>query len=166
MTRLIAFVALIPLITLADIIPEPPLAQGNLPGSWEAVAEADSTLRAVYRMEIADQGESYLVEVRHYPNPPPYVYLLARLVSSDLKDGKIRLSFAPFRIKSEFDAIVIEASAFGKEQPAICGKLTKRSSSGYTQTEQVNFKKGPTFAALLEASKVAEEAINKERKTP
>jgi len=61
---------------------------------------------------------------------------------------------------------MIEASAFGKEQPAICGKLTKCSSSGYTQTEQVNFKKGPTFVALLEASKVAEEAINKERKTP
>lgn len=165
MTRLVAFFALIPLMTLADIIPEPPLAQGDLPGSWEAVAEADSTLQAVYRMEIADQGESYLVEVRHYPNGS-YVYLLARLVSSDLKDGKIRLSFAPFRIKSEFDVIVIEASAFGKEQPAICGKLTKRSSSGYTQTEQVNFKKGPTFVALLEASKVAEEAINKERKTP
>ena len=87
-------------MTLAEIIPEPPLAQGDLPGNWEAVAEADSTLRAVYRMEIADQGESYLVEVRHYPNRTSCVYLLARLVSSDLKDGKIRLSFVPFRIKS------------------------------------------------------------------
>jgi len=56
MTRLVAFFALILLMTLADMIPEPPLAQGDLPGNWEAVAEADSTLRAVYRMEIADQG--------------------------------------------------------------------------------------------------------------
>ena len=96
MTRLVAFFALIPLMTLADMIPEPPLAQGDLPGNWEAVAEADSTLRAVYRMEIADQGESYLVEVGHYPNRPSYVYLLARLVSSDLKDGKIRLRLFRF----------------------------------------------------------------------
>jgi hypothetical protein len=146
----------------SETIPEPDLGPEGLLGNWEAIAEFGSALNAVYRMEIVKTGESYLAEVREYPDSFA-IYFIARLTTIDIKAGKVNLTFTTFGAARPYESIRIEGSAFGKKENAtLSGKVTK-SSGDYSETENVTFRKAPLFNALLEASKAAEAAIKKQR---
>ena len=102
-------------LVYGEIIPEPNLRPEQMLGNWEAMAEVSSTLNAIYRMEIAKTGDSYLTEVREYPDAFQ-IYFISRLTKMEVKDGKVNLTFTALGGgRRPYHSIRIEGSALAKK---------------------------------------------------
>lgn len=71
----------------ADEERRPPISIQSIIGVWEALPEQHPPL--LFHMEINRDGESYLVQV----TVGSQVYVVRSLISSEIKDGSVRLHF-------------------------------------------------------------------------
>ncbi len=142
--------ALISLSVSANQETIPSLDKNDLVGTWQALMGQRSP--TLFHMEINATGDSYLVQVR-------------RLLSSEVRDGVVRLRFEATQSKElrevmlydvwiigTGNALAIEAQLYnGKDPPA-----------GPPSAEHYNitFIKGPWTRAVADASRTAEKRIS------
>jgi len=131
----------------------PPLNSDTIVGVWEAVSE-DACL--LYRMEINKNGESYLALVGA---PKAYYRAVFRLVSSDIKEGKIKLHFHDISGKNAMTDLWIEGKGvwYGGEDGEIRGTIAGNDEN--EEKQPIRFMKGTWTRMLAELSKKAEETI-------
>jgi hypothetical protein len=152
---------------------DPLIDKRSLAGVWEAVPGGDAVgmASAVYRMEIANEAESYLVAI---VGPAPYCRFLCRLVECSLVDGKVTLRFRsapgakPTRVYGERE-YVIEGTASGDPDGsgAIRGKFISRKTDDYPESvDEIFFKRAPWTRDLQQLSRDAEQAIEEQRRRP
>jgi hypothetical protein len=144
-----------------------------LAGVWEAVPGGDAVgmASAVYRMEIVNDAESYLVAI---VGPAPYCQFLCHLVDISLVDGKVTLRFRsapgakPTHIYGDRE-YVIEGTASGDTDGsgAIHGKFISRKTDDYPESvNEIFFMRRPWTRDLQQLSKDAERAIEEHRRKP
>jgi hypothetical protein len=143
--------------------PLPPLNNETIIGVWEAVPE---DARLLYHMEIKKKGESYLALFFHPKSP---YYSIFRLVSSNIKNGNIKLHFhLLFPKEDALTDLWIEGKGVGyAEDGNIKGTI---AGNGEHQNKQaILFMKGTWTRRLAELSQKAESAIkakNSEASSP
>jgi hypothetical protein len=170
----LAFLLILTAAVCAEVRSLDPLTRKDqLVGIWEAVPGGDAVgmASAVYRMEIAEDSDSYLVAMI---GPAPYCAFLCRLEESILVDGKVTLRFraAPGAKATHIYGdreFVIEGTASGDVDGsgAIHGKLISRKNADYPEsTDEIFFKRDVWTRDLLQLSKNAERAIEEQRHKP
>lgn len=83
----------------ADEQPYPPVNTQSIIGVWEALPEQHPAL--LFHMEMNGDGQSYLVQVT-VGSP---VYIIRRLISSEIQSGIVRLHFGMGRSGDRTDEI-------------------------------------------------------------
>lgn len=130
----------------------PALNSDTIVGVWEAVP---GDARLVYRMEINNNGESYL-SIAFAPNA--FYRSLFRLVSIDINKGKIKLHFQTVYGKDAMTDLWIEGMGVGYEESGeIKGTITVNGEN--ERKQKIYFMKGSWTRSLAELSKKAEEII-------
>jgi hypothetical protein len=163
-----AFVALggwlIPLIALANEDPLPPLTGDTLVGVWEAVPK---DARLVYHMEINKDGESYLAMILA---PNAFYRAIFRLVSSEIKEGRVNLHFHTISEKGVLTDVWIEGKAVGDITTGVIdgtvddNKPLSKSPSGKKQ--DIFLMKGAWTRMLSQLSQKGEESIKNKSPYP
>ena len=138
------------------------LVASDLSGVWEAVVErADHPSAGVYQMRFVSPQEAWLVEAwSHSTADRPQ--FSGRLVSSEIKDGKVDLRFDVVQQLSEAEYMSIEIKGYGSkagDQAWIAGEIIITRQNGKTKTERVFFENSIWARSIADASSIAGEAI-------
>jgi hypothetical protein len=170
MRALLVFLVL-PLAALGDIIVLPDITRETLVGVWEAAmpTEDSGIATALYRMEIARDGDSYLVAIYAGPDIPQAVRFVARLTAAEVSDAKINLRFKMRRYHDDKDEdLIFQGSGVSQDdRGAIHGKFTAAGGKPFTLFEgDIWFHKGSWTRQFEEASKKAERHIRQLRNQP
>ena len=163
MRALFAFL-LFPLAVLATIS-LPDITKETFVGTWEAVmpTEESGIATAVYRMEIAATGDSYLIAVFAGPDVPQAIQFACRLKTVEITKGDLTLHFRT--LDPEADEIVFRGSGVSQgELGAIHGKfMTAAGKPLNLFNVEIWFHKGSWTRQFEDASKKAEKHIEELR---
>lgn len=156
MRRLIAIIGIVlfPFSAVAWQDPPSPLNSDTIVGVWEAVQDG---VLLLHRMEINKNGESYLALV---PPPKGFYRGVFRLVSSDIKEGNIKLHFHTISAKkTALTDLWIEGKGvgYGGEDGEIRGTIAGNGEN--EEKRAIHFMKGTWTRMLAELSKIAEDSI-------
>ena len=159
MRALLILLVLLPVQLRANTIATGAITPDTLVGTWEAVMPQDHSGAAigVYRLDIRRDTDSYLVASYTTSDSPS---LVARLVSSEVVDGHVKLRFAVVQPKESDPELIIEGSG-GADQEG--GRLDAKFSTLYGE---VTFRKGAWTRVLESASRKADEFMQKLRNQP
>ncbi len=159
---------LVPVLVFGTLATYSPLSDQTILGTWEGLLcspvcspGAPPVPLIFYHMELNKNGVSFLSETTVHSDMSP---LVRRLLSSEIKDGKIKLHFGSSTSKQlrnvTFPEIWITGNGTGNEEiGAIIGRVTDDPSK--KGEDNIRFDKGTWTRAIGEASKKAEEEIKK-----
>lgn len=157
------------LTVMADQVVDPPLSAETLIGTWEALEEQHPPL--LWHMEINKEGDSYLAQITVGDS----AYIVRRLISSEVKDGNVRLHFGSTSSKELRDVLFSEIWVIGtgsgiETRGAIDAILSGKPLNsipppaavfGLPEKGHIYFIKGTWTRDLGEASRKAEQSIKK-----
>lgn len=157
MMRIIVVAAVVLSLASDGRANEPGLPRINsktLAGSWQGVSPYNPF---VYRLEIAADEPSYLVWM--WDSHP----MMCRLMSSDVRAGKVTLRFRPMRSNGlSFDDLTITAAGYADATSgSLTGKLRIKRSAGEDYVESVTFIRPQWVGGLPKLAAESEELLKK-----
>jgi hypothetical protein len=157
MMRVVAVAALVLLLASNGRATElglPPINSKTLAGSWQGVSPYNPF---VYRLEIAANEPSYLVWM--WDSHP----MMCRLISSEVRNGKVTLRFRPMRSNGRsFDSLTITAAGYADATSgSLTGKLRIKRPAEEDYVENVAFVRPQWVDALPKLAEKSEELLKK-----
>lgn len=157
-------------IAKANVVVDPPLNTETLIGTWEALQEQHPPL--LWHMEINKDGDSYVAEIT-VGDSGDSAYVVRRLISSEVKDGNVRLHFGNGAAKEMpnqvFSEIWVIGTGSGTETrgglDAVLSGIRLDSIPppapvfGLPEKGHIYFIKGAWTRGVAEASRRAEESL-------
>ncbi len=151
-------------VMIADQVVDPPVTAETLVGTWEALPEQHPPL--LWHMEIKKEGVSYLAQITAGTG-----CIVRPLLSSEIKDGRIRLHFGKASSKEMPNDAAPDIWVIGKGSAVADpprGVIEWKSNDAPADAAKlgVYFIKGTWTRDVAEASKVAEKAIKEQTPSP
>ena len=148
----------------------PALSEGQLAGQWEAVMPSPDSGMAtgLYRLEMANSGDSYLISAYLLSDRSLYVRFIGRVIAHEVKDGRVKLKLKNTGKLDPTREFVLEGPAWGLENTGVIEAKLLSSHSRFSPDYAVDlhFKKGSWTRDLDAVSKGAQKLIDKERAKP